>query len=587
MSMPGSCMSTGYHSCKVRPCRPRRSFRYRIARRERRIADHTRHEFKNRIGESFGFDSRGVSPNQTVEAYKHDKAMKTDQAALNKLGYKLFSRYVKENAAELYIIQTEQGTAVRITDELKADFYNHLTETVDSVVMDFNHSQYTETIVERADSPLVNNRRDARDFLILGRLSGEEVRSRNYHTSVATARDELMIATLYEAGLGYDGIAKIVRDTTGMNISQYWIDTIAKKHDVYDADRKDPFKQAIDKLDGTVPPSELKIFDRFRDRFGEGADDFLKELAYEAANGIDPSKLRSMIRAGVMDLAGSPAGDSDYTPRVEHRGGIISWAKAGRKFMESYLSSMQGAGYFFDGKHREGREAFGNAYSLAKEGFTLIELLVVVSIIGVLISILVPALKEAKEIANRAVCGVQIHNTLNGQVMYANDFNGSMPLINTDAIQLDNLQSTNFLWSAGTNSFFFNGVLVGDGKDYNKLENMFCSKANYFTIDNASSGKQNFRVPGKNCRGSYYQRGTLQGAKKKIDEPGNIAVIADYTTFNPIGDFDKPLLWSHQNGINVGCTGGNVKFVSGKWDVRSVSFGGPVDVGTWYLLDKE
>lgn len=53
--------------------------------------------------------------------------------------------------------------------------------------------------------------------------------------------------------------------------------------------------------------------------------------------------------------------------------------------------------------------------------FTLIELLVVMSIISMLMAILLPCLRYAREQAKRAVCMVNLRSTGQGIYIYAND----------------------------------------------------------------------------------------------------------------------------------------------------------------------
>jgi prepilin-type N-terminal cleavage/methylation domain-containing protein len=65
--------------------------------------------------------------------------------------------------------------------------------------------------------------------------------------------------------------------------------------------------------------------------------------------------------------------------------------------------------------------------TLPAGGFTLIELLVVVGIIALLISILLPALRTARQQAQAAVCMSNQRQVLNGIAMYQMDLSGIVP----------------------------------------------------------------------------------------------------------------------------------------------------------------
>ncbi len=65
---------------------------------------------------------------------------------------------------------------------------------------------------------------------------------------------------------------------------------------------------------------------------------------------------------------------------------------------------------------------------MRRKGFTLIELLVVIAIIALLASILMPTLKKAQELANRAKCIGHLKNLAPGLKMYS-DIYSSMPWV--------------------------------------------------------------------------------------------------------------------------------------------------------------
>ena len=65
--------------------------------------------------------------------------------------------------------------------------------------------------------------------------------------------------------------------------------------------------------------------------------------------------------------------------------------------------------------------------STQKKAFTLIELLVVISIIALLLSILLPSLRKAKEQAKRVVCRANLGSLGKAFYLYANEWNSRLP----------------------------------------------------------------------------------------------------------------------------------------------------------------
>ena len=74
-----------------------------------------------------------------------------------------------------------------------------------------------------------------------------------------------------------------------------------------------------------------------------------------------------------------------------------------------------------------------------KKGFTLIELLVVIAIIALLVSILLPSLNRARELAKRAICKTNLNGLGKAFVMFAheNDDNWPSTGVNTDGTLQD------------------------------------------------------------------------------------------------------------------------------------------------------
>jgi prepilin-type N-terminal cleavage/methylation domain-containing protein len=67
-----------------------------------------------------------------------------------------------------------------------------------------------------------------------------------------------------------------------------------------------------------------------------------------------------------------------------------------------------------------------NSRNISRNGFTLIELLVVISIIALLVSILLPSLQNARELARTVVCSSNLRNLGQSFHFYLSDSNGNL-----------------------------------------------------------------------------------------------------------------------------------------------------------------
>jgi prepilin-type N-terminal cleavage/methylation domain-containing protein len=70
-----------------------------------------------------------------------------------------------------------------------------------------------------------------------------------------------------------------------------------------------------------------------------------------------------------------------------------------------------------------------------RPAFTLIELLVVIAIIALLVSILLPSIVKAKELAKRVVCATNHKVLIKGVMFYVQENNGIIPFVNSNRME--------------------------------------------------------------------------------------------------------------------------------------------------------
>lgn len=167
----------------------------------------------------------------------------------------------------------------------------------------------------------------------------------------------------------------------------------------------------------------------------------------------------------------------------------------------------------------------------SRRAFTLIELLVVVSIIALLVSILLPALAQAREQAKRAVCAGNLRQIGLMHEMYAQDNNGFFPVTDTH------------------NTYFYLNRVVGK-----YLESSH--KAWHCPTDNRRLADGDWITPSYRYNIHMTDEGDykiMNGPSVKIDNvdnPSSVVAVLDGNYFNE--EYLDRLDWYAQHPVNAG-----------------------------------
>ncbi len=191
--------------------------------------------------------------------------------------------------------------------------------------------------------------------------------------------------------------------------------------------------------------------------------------------------------------------------------------------------------------------------------FTIIELLIVIAIIAVLTGLLLPAMSGAREEARRTVCRANLHQIGVAVLMYAERHNGIAPFEG-------NMGNT--VWDGRRR------VSVGRAFPYlgENPDAFFCPSQQAFRPNDPTSGRQNFDVPGRACRGNYVLRGALQ-----FGLAANGAVQIDkHERRICVTDLEAPevdaMRTAHRDGLNALRLSGSVHWFDGESKRAAESF---------------
>ena len=200
-------------------------------------------------------------------------------------------------------------------------------------------------------------------------------------------------------------------------------------------------------------------------------------------------------------------------------------------------------------------------------GFTLIELLVVIAIISLLVSILLPSLRNAKELARRAVCQSNLHHNFLSFIIYTNEYDGYIP-IGYESVKVSNY----WLKCRDTQPYYINkfpmwGCIYKAGL-LGEPRMLYCPSLNPASEGHGFDAPHNPWPPGedpdKHTRSGYsmrpqdgvnWSRGLFPSTLPRISELPIQAHLSDRVS-SPTGVSQR-----HVEGANVAYTDGATRWV--------------------------